>query len=88
MTQVQLREQVRRTKGKLNTICVTFDLDTMEGFRNRKRVSFLLLLHFCLLILLSLLAPPVTTTPITWNLSRVLTFVPHLFLLLYTLIVL
>jgi len=44
--QTQLREQVRRTKGKLNAICVTFDLDTMEGFKNRKRVhSFDLLLQ-------------------------------------------
>jgi hypothetical protein len=39
MMQVQLREQVRRTKGKLNTICVSFNLDTMEGFKNRKQVS-------------------------------------------------
>ena len=42
MMQVQLWEQVRRTKGKLNTICVTFDLDTMEGFKNHKQVSYLL----------------------------------------------
>ncbi|KAF8968731.1 hypothetical protein BDZ97DRAFT_1755029 [Flammula alnicola] len=38
MMQVQLRQQVRSTKGKLNTICVTFDLDTMEGFKNRRQL--------------------------------------------------
>ena len=39
MMQVQLHEQVRRTKGRLNTITVSFNLDTMEGFKNRRQVS-------------------------------------------------
>ncbi|PPQ76057.1 hypothetical protein CVT26_005439 [Gymnopilus dilepis] len=37
MTKIQLREQARRTRGKLNNVCVTFDLNAMEGFKNRKR---------------------------------------------------
>ncbi|KAF8868520.1 hypothetical protein CPB84DRAFT_1857570 [Gymnopilus junonius] len=37
MAQVQLRDQVRHTRGKLNAVCVIFDLDSMEGFKNRKR---------------------------------------------------
>jgi len=39
MMRKQLCEQVRRTKGKLNVICVTFNLDTMDRYKNRKRVS-------------------------------------------------
>ena len=39
MMQVQLHEQVRRTKGRLNTITVSFNLDTMEGFKNHRQVS-------------------------------------------------
>jgi len=42
MMKAQLRQQVYRTKGKLNTICVGFDLDTMEGYKNRKRVNHLI----------------------------------------------
>jgi len=38
MMKAQLRQQVRRTKGKLDTICVTFDLDLMEGYKNRKQL--------------------------------------------------
>ncbi|KAF9034763.1 hypothetical protein BJ165DRAFT_1533815 [Panaeolus papilionaceus] len=37
MMQVQLREQFRRSKGKLNTVCVTFNLDSMDRFKNHKR---------------------------------------------------
>ena len=39
MMQVQLHEQVRHMKGWLNTITVSFNLDTMEGFKNHRQVS-------------------------------------------------
>ncbi|KAF9471430.1 hypothetical protein BDN70DRAFT_571699 [Pholiota conissans] len=35
--QGQLEAHVSRPKSKLNTIAVTFDLDSMEGYKNRKR---------------------------------------------------
>ena len=38
MVQNQLRAQVMRTKGRLESICVSFDLDQMDGYKNHKRV--------------------------------------------------
>ncbi|KIM42229.1 hypothetical protein M413DRAFT_10427 [Hebeloma cylindrosporum] len=37
MVQDQLHAQVIRTKGRLESICVSFDLDQMDGYKNHKR---------------------------------------------------
>jgi hypothetical protein len=56
--QDQLRTLIMRPRSKLNTICIAFDLDTMSGFKNHKRVSlyyFLRHSHHTLLGTVSLL---------------------------------
>jgi len=41
----QLQISVNRPRSKLDTVCVIFDLDQMEGFKNCRHVMFVVFIY-------------------------------------------